>query len=163
MDAALLSSQKHTWRTPETVLDPVRRFCGGNIQCDPCSGPGSLVNAGLEYWLERGEDGLTLPWKSTSYVNPPYGRAQKCWAVRSALLWFTESIESLLLIPARPDTVLWQDEVLAAPAICFWRGRIRFVDAPAPAPFPSAMIYYGDRVNRFVDVFSKHGRVTVNL
>lgn len=159
MNSALLKSDRQDWQTPAEVLDPVRQFCNGKIGTDPCSSAGSLVDAGLTYDLTRGEDGLKLPWMSVAFCNPPYHREQGAWIRRARLLWINEGIESVCLIPARPDTALWQVVCLYAPAICFWAGRITFVGAPSPAPFPSSLLYWGDRVSRFKAIFSEYGRV----
>lgn len=42
------------------------------VDFDPCSNPRSLVRALVAYWLERGENGLKLPWRGTTFINPPY-------------------------------------------------------------------------------------------
>ena len=54
----------------------------------------------------------------------------------------------MLLIPARPDTKVWQDIIFPnASQICFIRGRLRFGDAKESAPFPSAIIVFGKEVD----------------
>ena len=44
----------------------------GWFDLDPCSNPRSHVMARKTYELERGEDGLSLPWVGSLYVNGPY-------------------------------------------------------------------------------------------
>lgn len=39
---------------------------------DPCSNPRSTVNAKRAYSLDKGLDGLRLPWNGTVYENWPY-------------------------------------------------------------------------------------------
>lgn len=44
----------------------------GPFETDPCSNPRSHVQARLRYMLERGQDGLRLPWFGLTFVNGPY-------------------------------------------------------------------------------------------
>ena len=49
----------------------------------------------------------------------------------------------VILIPARPDTKLWQDVIFPnANQICFVRGRLKFGGAKESAPFPSAVVVF---------------------
>jgi hypothetical protein len=45
----------------------------GPFDLDPCANPRSHVRALTQYMLERGEDGLSLPWRDVSvFCNGPY-------------------------------------------------------------------------------------------
>jgi hypothetical protein len=44
----------------------------GRFDLDPCSNPRSHIIATRTYQLERGENGLTLPWAGLTWVNGPY-------------------------------------------------------------------------------------------
>lgn len=156
MNAALLSSVKHDWRTPRVVLDLVREFAAGPIALDPATSPDNPTGAAT--FFTEADNGLLRPWHTDGliYVNPPYGRALAPWARRIANEG--QHIEIIALLPARPDTKWWQDHVIkTCDALCFWRGRLKFVDAPAPAPFPSALAYWGPRAQRFCEVFEGAG------
>ena len=154
MNAALLSSVKMDWQTPDNVLDLVRQV--GPIALDPCTTDDNPTKA-LAYYTPA-TDGLSQSWTDSNgivYVNPPYGRAlplwlDKCWHEADA------GAEVLALVPARTDTTWWQSNVLGA-SICFWRGRLRFKGAPHPAPFPSALLYWGYRDSQFRKVFEGFG------
>jgi site-specific DNA-methyltransferase (adenine-specific) len=67
--------------------------------------------------------------------------------------------EVVVLLPARTDTRYWHEQVAQADAICFWRGRMTFVGAPAAAPFPTALVYFGPRPWDFQRVFTSKGMV----
>ena len=62
----------------------------------------------------------------------------------------------VMLLPARTDT-RWWESLITADALLFWRGRLRFVGAPAPAPFPSVIAYWGHCVTRSRGAFAPHG------
>ncbi|MHC4092866.1 MAG: hypothetical protein ACYSVY_21765, partial [Planctomycetota bacterium] len=73
------SKTKDSWCTPGPVVAALRKFTGGKqIELDPCSNPGSHVDAKVEWYgpAEGGTDGLITPWlvppDSLIYVNPPY-------------------------------------------------------------------------------------------
>ncbi len=179
--APLLSSVKQDWRTPAEVIQLVQQV--GPIVLDPCASREEPVCAPTP-WQFFGPghiDGLAEPWadwacagKSRAlhwvrgaeggrivYVNPPYGRALPRWVEKCAREGHINGCEIVLLIPARTDTRAWQTHVRWADAVCFWRGRMTFVGAPAPAPFPSALVYWGARAERFAEVFAPHGIVEI--
>ena len=66
----------------------------------------------------------------------------------------------VLLIPARPDTKVWQDIIFPnASQVCFIRGRLRFGDAKENAPFPCAIIVIGKEVDLSMFGFCIKGRL----
>lgn len=44
----------------------------GRFDLDPCSNPRSHILADRSYCLERGENGLALPWAGSVWCNGPY-------------------------------------------------------------------------------------------
>lgn len=160
MDAALLSSDRQDWRTPEEIVELVRQVFGGSIACDPCGADGSVVGARYTFGPTSKTDGLELAWSSPAYVNPPYAELGQ-WMGKCEHEWSMREVEIIALIPARTDTVAFHNHAFRAPALCFWQGRLTFLGAPHPAPFPSALVYWGDRIARFRHVFEDHGVVVV--
>jgi len=156
LNRALMSSDTREWNTPPAILEPVGRLDA--IGLDPCGNATSIVAARREYRLDRGEDGLCLPWSGFGlvYCNPPYGRGIGAWLARAAGQWLDCGVESIVLVPARTDARWWQDNIRLA-LVCFWRGRLKFLGAPSSAPFPSAVLYHGHRPQRFREVFAPLG------
>ena len=164
VNAALLSSNKQDWETPEEVVSIVESY--RPIRLDPCTTSKNPTGAFTFFTPET--DGLTRDWGMDRgglvYVNPPYGRSISKWVGKavseSVKRPYTKAIgtEIIMLIPARTDTSYWQYGIFeSANAICFVRGRIKFKGAKAGAPFPSAFIYFGDREEEFVEHFSQIG------
>jgi len=154
MNPVLHSSDRMDWLTPENFLVLLRKM--GPVALDPCSGPGSLVGAIKEY--SPPQDGLALPWSCGGlvFVNSPYGREIREWVYKSAVEHLENGVEIVSLWPSRTDTSWWHEGIVGvASAVGFWRGRLVFVGAPASAPFPSAVIYYGKRVAEFRDAFGE--------
>ena len=185
--AATLSSARNgagsdNWCTPPEILERVRRI--GPIVLDPCTSKANPVDA-MVFYTAR-EDGLAQPWvrdlaaqrdaaclSGVVFVNPPYSKAAD-WAakVRREARWSDTSgiaatgpvvprdLAFVSLVAARPDSrwffsLCWE----SAQAVCFWRGRLRFVGAPSSAPFPSALIYHGRRPWEFEAAFADAGKV----
>ena len=154
MNPALHSSKKHDWETPGEVWELVTKVAAPRGVYDPCPVGGVK---------EAGADGRT-PWPRLDalfYVNPPYGRELPKWVDHVIRQAHVKS-EIILLCPARPDTRWFHDAWHECRAMCFWKGRLTFKGAPGPAPFPSALFYWGDHPHRFGDVFDGRGIVVVS-
>jgi hypothetical protein len=142
LSESLMSSAKHDWCTPPCVLERVRRV--GPIALDPSTSPANPCGAEACYSLH----GLDLPWWGLAYVNPEYGRALPRWAEK-AVQEAQRGVEIIMLVPSRTDTRWWGHTFDACQVCAFWKGRITFVGAKAPAPFPSCLFYFGARRRRF--------------
>lgn len=162
MNAALLSSDDQTWNTPRWFIDRIEKALG-RIALDPCSNSWSEVRAAREFRLERGKDGLSLPWRGLTYVNPPYGRAIAVWTARCADQ-AGEGAEVIALVPSRTDTAWWQAAARSCQAVVLWRGRFKFMTQGKeadPAPFPSSVFYFGQRGDLFLAEFGNDGIVVM--
>lgn len=165
---ALMSSDRGDWCTPDVVLDLVRKI--GPIGLDPCANECRTIGARQEFFgpQDGGIDGTTATWKvkpgEVIYVNPPYGRGViEVWL---SACWYwglkeygnaCENASLIALVPARTDTKWWHNSAVYADRICFWQGRLKFIGATAGAPFPSALLYWGNKPKKFSSVFSEHG------
>lgn len=163
--------QSRDWGTPKKYVDAVREVFGGVIHLDPCSNQYSIVGALREYSLPN-HDGLRESWNfPTIYVNPPYGsdpehgRTISEWLRRCAEACRVHQAEVLALVPVATNTGHWKRYVYGrAAAICFlYDTRLRFLvngkDEGKGAPMSCAMIYWGERVDCFSDVFMRFGAV----
>ena len=135
------------WQTPDNVLEKIRELSlTGEIGLDPCTVPENPTRARTFY--TPAEDGLARPWSSDKgivYCNPPYGRELALWARKLVSEVKSGRVrEAALLVPARTDTSAFHTWIGGeASAIAFLKGRIRFRGAPAGAPFPTLIAYYG--------------------
>jgi hypothetical protein len=143
----MAAAGRQDWRTPPEVLDLVRAALRGRIDLDPCAsrealGAGGLIGEQRNIFGPPDASGLEEPWAGRVYVNPPFdGLAE--WATKCRREHEEHGAEVILLLPARTDTAYWHEHVSTAKAVCFWRGRMRFVGASASAPFPTALAYWG--------------------
>lgn len=153
--APLMSSARGDWQTPDCVLERVR--CVAPIGLDPCTAPSNPTRAAGYYTPLS--NGLTQPWDGVGndliYCNPPYGRGIGAWVdkCREAAA-AGETV--IALLPARTDTRWFPWD---ADALCFWSGRLTFKGAPAPAPFPSVLAFWGSDTVPFKLAFRDAGPV----
>lgn len=149
---AMLTSDRPDWQTPQNVIDVVLQVFGGAIDLDPAAEPTPPHNVPATTHFTPADDGLYLPWGGRVYCNPPYGREIGRWATKARVEYETGQTsrlpaEIILLLPARVDTAWWRE--LRNFPVCFVRGRLKFVGAEWPAPFPSALMYLGPNVGAF--------------
>lgn len=157
--APLMSSAKGDWQTPENVRAVVHALFAtrhGVRMLDPCTAPENPMQADRFYT----ENGLDEHWTccDTVYCNPPYGRGIGEWVDKCG--WEGRRLRGVVaLLPARTDTRWFPWD---ARALCFWKGRLTFVGAPAPAPFPSVLAFWGadqGMEQQFCELTARHGRV----
>ena len=143
LNAGLYTSASDRWFTPPDLLADVAAFLGRGY-LDPC--PATLSSPT--------SDGLSYEWTGNVFVNPPYGRVIGQWTSKAT---HDPVDELLLLVPARTDT-RWFQPLFDYP-ICFLRGRLHFSGHKNSAPFPSALIYRGERWFEFREMFLSRGAV----
>lgn len=156
------TSHRQNYATPVHVVNAmVRRF--GGIAHDPCWARHSPIVAPVR-WLVGG---LDRPWERRGlvYVNPPYNE-MKSW-IAHGRAQAARGSEVLFCIPARVETRWWNELVdpyvlqqrqlyepeSRAPGVGFFRQRLRFLlpreGESEGAPFPSALVYLGERAEAF--------------
>ncbi|MFQ5464211.1 MAG: DNA N-6-adenine-methyltransferase [Phycisphaerae bacterium] len=139
------SSTGMTWQTPAELLE-ILYAAFGIFDLDPCSPVANRSAAPVKahvYYTEA-DDGLSIPWHGTVYVNPPYGRSLKSWVAKAeAEVRCGNARTVVALIPARTDTRYWHQHIAGTATVFFLRGRLTFGSADAAAPFPSALALWG--------------------
>ena len=171
MNEPVIRRSKNTtddWQTPLDLLAVVEAFGSyigaKGITLDPATVKDNPTRAAKIRTPDCDPDGLKTDWWYVAgdgaliYVNPPY---------RSA--WYTKIGEEaerlragqhmIALLPAKVGTGYFQDLVEHASAIVFVRGRLTFKGAPDPAPFESALMYFGTKPRQFRAQFEKFGWV----
>lgn len=144
MNAALLSSKKMDYCTPQAFFDELNREFHFTLDAAATD-----KSAKCPAYFTPETDGLKSPWNVAGggpvFCNPPYGREVGKW-VRKAYEEAQSGTTVVLLIPARTDTTYFHDYIYGKAEIRFIRGRLRFTDeegnAYAPAPFPSMVVIY---------------------
>jgi site-specific DNA-methyltransferase (adenine-specific) len=111
----------------------------------------SSSNALCARFLSEADDALVAPWGARAvFVNPPYSKLRGgigAWMAK-ARREAEAGATVVLLVPARMDAGWWLEHVLEADEVWFIGGRLRFVGATDPAPFPSAIVIFRPPVRR---------------
>lgn len=147
---------KNDWRTPQEVLDRLR-ITWGAVDLDPCPSTVKDFQFARKNLVQPEYDGLIAAWAGEVFVNPPFGDLDR-WTAK-CVQESRRTAAIILLLPSRTDTAYWQDDIRTASAICFWRGRLRFVGALHPCPFPVAFAYWGKDVQDFERGFAQKGMI----
>ena len=139
------SSAHHGWNTPEELLQALYTVFG-RFDLDPCSPSANArkapVRARLHYTVE--DDGLSLPWHGTVFVNPPYGRSLPEWTTKAKAEFIAGRAQVVVaIVPARTDTRWWHADIAGFAHVLFLRGRLAFGNSGQSAPFPSALVVWG--------------------
>ena len=146
-------SEKQTWETPQDFFNKLDDLFGFTL--DACA---SIDNAKVGNYYTVEQNALIQEWQGVVWCNPPYGREQVKFIKKA----YDESVKHgstvVCLIPARPDTKVWQDLIFAkADQVCFIKGRLKFGNSKDAAPCPSALIVFGDShdLSEFGKCFTK--------
>jgi hypothetical protein len=140
------------------VLAVVRAALGGSIDLDPCAADDSVQWVASRNFTAA-DDGLAQAWCGRVYMNPPYSALRTWCAKLAAEFAARNATAAVALIAARTDTAAWHTLIAHAAAVCFLRGRLRFVGAASGAPFPSALVYLGSDPRAFVETTAPLGDV----
>lgn len=141
LSPALMSSAKMDWGTPWALFDQYHDRYQFTIDL-----AAHERNKKMERFYSEQDDALKQDWsKEVGWLNPPYGRELPKW-VKKAYEESQRGALVVMLVPARPDTRWWQDYVQGKAHIKFLAGRVKFEGAEHGAPFPSAILIYGDRL-----------------
>lgn len=154
------SSECDEWYTPKVIKDKLYLFFPEGIDLDPCSNPDKNIDAKQHYTIK--ENGLIRPWLGSVFVNPPYGNDIQLWVKKLVLeVTLGNTNEYIVLTASRTDTLWFRDLVRLSDVRLFVTGRLAFTKAyqtkKIPAPFPSILFYYGNKVSEFKSTFGSLG------
>ena len=127
------------WETPQHVFDELNQEFRFDI--DVCA---TKENAKCATFFSPEMDGLKQEWEGTCWMNPPYGRAIGDWVKKAYESSLKNGVTVVCLLPARTDTKWWHDYCMKG-EIRFIKGRLKFEGGKNSAPFPSAIVIFGEK------------------
>ena len=143
INSGLFSSNEQTWETPQPLFDKLNEVF--HFELDAAAMDDS---AKCKKYYTPKDDALKQEWNGITYLNPPYGREQSKFILKAVEESKKNARQVVCLIPARPDTKSWQDVIFKnGVAFCFVKGRIKFGNGKGSAPFPSAIVVFGKKLN----------------
>jgi phage N-6-adenine-methyltransferase len=149
------------WFTPAGYIEAARDVLG-EIDLDPATADEAqeYIRAGKYFTKET--DGLTHEWHGRVWINPPYEQphianfvAKIVREVRAGRV-----SEAIMLTHSYTDTKWFHEAAEAASALCFTRGRIKFVapDGRIAAPAQGQVFFYfGTQPEKFTETFQAFG------
>lgn len=141
MNSIRYSSKTDLWATPQELFDKLDAVY--HFETDVCALP---ENAKCKAYYTPEIDGLAQEWRGSCWMNPPYGRGIVKWVRKAYESARDNNALVVCLLPARTDTIWFQDYVLAhASSVEFVKGRIKFGGAKTGAPFPSCVAVFDGR------------------
>ena len=135
----MFSSKTDLWSTPQDLFDDLDRVY--RFEVDVCATP---ENAKCAVFYTREQDGLAQDWRGTCWMNPPYGREIGKWVSKARLSAEENGATVVCLLPARTDTRWWHEHCSLG-HITFIKGRLKFGGSKNGAPFPSAIVVFGEK------------------
>ena len=154
---------ENEWYTPEQHIEFARQVLG-TIDLDPASSHVANQTVKAERFFSQETNGLEKEWAGNVWLNPPYAQpAIAQFADKMVAEWQSGRVAAAIVLTHNyTDTAWFQTLARAAAAICFTRGRVRFVSPAGELAAPTqgqAFFYFGHEVDIFADVFGQIGFV----
>lgn len=161
------NSGENEWYTPKIYIEAARAVMGG-IDLDPATSEVANRTVKASTYFTAQDDGLSREWPiGRIWMNPPYSQPLMGQFAEKMAQEIERGSESVVLVNNATETVWFQRMASVCTAICFPRGRIRYLTPdgePANSPLQGqAIIYSGPNADKFDDEFSKFGLVVRNV
>lgn len=121
-NSACFSSNSTHWSTPKDLYNAF--MIKGYL--DPCPLHCTYNSLSIDYYGKK------------LFINPPFEDLYK-WTD-----WIIKQVENgcliTLLMPARTDTIYFHKLLQYKPSIYFFKGRLKFGNSNACAPFPTILV-----------------------
>lgn len=158
------NSGNNEWYTPADYIEAARTAMG-SIDTDPASSVIANERVQASTFFTIDDDGLCQKWQGNIWMNPPYAQpliSQFAEALVSK--WASGEIKAAcVLVNNATDTGWFKGMAEASSAICFTKGRVRFIDPqgkPSGSPLQGqAILYFGSDPKGFADQFCRFGYV----
>jgi phage N-6-adenine-methyltransferase len=140
----LYSSATDQWSTPTDLFATLDHEFGFTLDA-----AADATNARCLNYYTREMDGLKQTWTGVVWCNPPYGRQIGRWVAKASESAATGATV-VMLLPARTDTKWWHQHIWnletsgprAGVTLRFIKGRLKFGNSKAGAPFPSVICVF---------------------
>jgi len=155
------NSGNNEWYTPKKFIESATAVMG-RIDLDPASSAIANETVKAETFYTEGENGLIQKWGGKVWLNPPYAQpAISHFCDKLSAEWDAGNVdEAIVLVNNATETNWFATLADISTAICFPKGRIRFVDPDGNLGAPlqgQAIIYMGENINAFIKEFGQYG------
>jgi phage N-6-adenine-methyltransferase len=144
------------WNTPSSVVSDVIAFFDGSLDLDPCSNDIENPNVPAKKVYTESMNGLSHDWIADSvFMNHPYSNSKE-WVPYAVKKYEGGNSKEMILLIKLDVSTKWWNSVSSYPWIAVNR-RLKFGSGKGAAPFQSAIIYLGNRIERFNTIFGGYG------
>lgn len=154
---------ENEWYTPDEHI-ALARLVMGSIDLDPASSHVANKVVKAERFFSEETNGLAQEWAGNVWLNPPYAQpAIAHFADKLVAEWKSGRLTAAIVLTHNYTDTAWFHGIAgAASAICFTRGRVRFISPTGDLAAPTqgqAFFYFGHDVDRFAELFADVGLV----
>lgn len=138
----MLSSNKETWSTPDDLFEVLNDEYSFSFDL-----AASKENAKCQKYFTVSDDSLSKNWhelEGVLWCNPPYARGKTEAFVKKAYEESKKGAHIVMLLACRPDTHYWHKYIFGKQKVVFIRGKLKFKGGKDLAPFPSALVMFGE-------------------
>lgn len=158
------NSGNNEWYTPSEYIEAARAVMG-SIDLDPASSEVANQTVKAARFYTEATNGLLHHWRGNVWMNPPYSTDRIGQFAKKMLEELPTVDQAIVLVNNATETSWFNDFISVASAVCFPRGRVRFIDGHGNAmstPLQGqAVIYIGNDTDRFCEVFHSFGWVAI--
>lgn len=108
------------WFTPAYIFEAL----GLHFDLDVAAPYGGPLHTPCDQW--HWQDSLSLPWRGTVWMNPPFGNQNQ---KRQWLSKFFDHGNGVALVPDRTSAPWWQEFAPLADVVCFVAPKVKFIRA----------------------------------
>ena len=153
------NSGNNEWYTPKEFIEAATAVMG-QIDLDPASSEIANKTVGAKQIYTIEDNGLEKPWFGNVWLNPPYASDLIGKFAEKVVDELGNIKQAIVLVNNATETEWFYGMATNATAICFPKSRVKFYtpDGKTGAPLQGqAIIYFGEYVNRFINVFDEKG------
>lgn len=153
------NSGNNEWYTPKEFIEAATAVMG-QIDLDPASSEIANKTVGAKQIYTIEDNGLEKPWFGNVWLNPPYASDLIGKFAEKVVDELGNIKQAIVLVNNATETEWFYGLATNATAICFPKSRVKFYtpDGKTGAPLQGqAIIYFGENVNRFINVFDEKG------
>ena len=157
---ATTGTRTDCWNTPPEFVGDVLEFFDNKLDLDPCCNDIENPNVPAKKLFDEKMNGLAQDWVAESvFMNHPYSNSKE-WIPYAVSQYELGHAKELVLLIKMDVSTKWWNSLSKYPFLAVNR-RLKFGDGRGAAPFQSAVVYLGEDLDRFNDVFGKYGTLYV--
>jgi phage N-6-adenine-methyltransferase len=156
------NSGENEWYTPPEYVEAAREVMG-TIDTDPASCDEANETVKAENYYTEEENGLVKVWGGNVWMNPPYSQPLISEFADTFAKKYNagEFQQACVLVNNATETNWYQSLLTYAAAVCFVKGRVKFIDRngdASGAPLQGqTILYFGSNEKAFANKFSEFG------